>query len=111
MTQDENVLVFTDHFMYVQATVASSQMVQVMSKGQWNSFIAHYRLLTSIVSDQGRNFKNDLLCELAQVKKLRTTPYHLQGNGQCERFNSTLISMVGMLETRDKLHWRDFVPT
>ena len=37
------------------------------------------------------------LCQLATTKKLRTTPYDPQMNGQYERFNSILISMLGTL--------------
>ena len=51
------------------------------------------------------------LCQLAQVYKLRTTPYHPETNTQCECFNSTLIYMIGTLSERDKSHWRDFVLT
>ena len=50
------------------------------------------------------------MCELTQVCKLCTTAYCPQGNGQCQHFNSTLISMIAPLEARDKSHWRDFVP-
>ena len=39
------------------------------------------------------------MCELAQVKKVRTSLYHPETNGQCEHFNATLINMLGALPT------------
>ena len=45
------------------------------------------------------------LCKITQVKKLRTTPYRPKGNGSCERFNQTLISMLGTLPEDLKVHW------
>ena len=61
-----------------------------------------------ILSDQGDNSESNLiqeLCRLAQVKKLRTTPCRPQINGQCKQFNGTLISMIGTLDHKVKLHW------
>ena len=42
------------------------------------------------------------LCELMGTWKVQTSHYHLQTNGQCERFNSTLINMVGTLPKEKK---------
>ena len=42
--------------------------------------------------------------------KVQMTPYHPETNGQCKRFNQTLISMIGTLETKDKHHWKDYLP-
>ena len=28
-----------------------------------------------------------------------------------QRFNQTLINMIGTLETKDKQHWKDYLPT
>ena len=39
------------------------------------------------------------------------TSYHPHGNGQCEQFNSTLITMIRMLQDEDRSHWQDVVPT
>ena len=52
-----------------------------------------------------------MLCDLAQVKKLCTSPYHPETNGQCEHFNATLISMLGTLPTHDKKNWQEWVAT
>ena len=116
MGKDINVLVSTNHLIrYMQVLVTTSQTAQCTAKGLWNIYIAHYGLPLAIISDQGRKFKSDLtweMCELTQVCKLCTTPHHLQGNGQCKCFNSTLISIIGMWKQETSLiggtllqHW------
>ena len=74
----------------------------------------HYGLPEKIFSDQGRNFESNLvkeLCELSGIKKLRTTPFRPQTNGQCERFNATLTSMIGTLSEKAKTQWPQLVTT
>ena len=51
------------------------------------------------------------LCELTQIKKLRTTPYRPEGNDSCERFNRTLISMLGTLPADFKNKWAQHIST
>ena len=55
----------------------------------WDKFIVHYGLPEKILMDQGKNFERQLvadLCELMGMQKIQTSPYHLQTNGQFERF-------------------------
>ena len=96
---EENVLVVTDHFTrYAQAYVTKTQTAQMTAKTLWDKFIVHYGLPKKILTDQGQNFESQLvadICELMGTQKMQTSPYHLQTNGQCERFNSTLINMLG----------------
>ena len=64
--------------------------------------------------DQGWNFKSQLvadLCELMWARKVQTSPYHLQTNCQCERFNSTLINMLGALPKEKKSEWKNYIGT
>ena len=79
----------------------------------WNNFIVHYGFPSKIISDQGHNFESELianLCDVDGVQKLRTSPYHTQTNGQCERFNSTLLNMLGTLTPEQKKDWKMYVP-
>ena len=105
----ENVLVIPDHFTrYALAYPSKTQTAQIL----WDNFICHYGFPEKFISDQGRNFESDLikeLCKIAGVKKLHTTPYHPQGNGQCERFNSTLCNMLGTLSEEEKLDWKSYL--
>ena len=106
----ENVLVITDHFTrYVQAYLSKTQKAQATVKMLWEDFIRHYGFPEKFLSGQGRNFERELiseLCKLAQVEKVRTTPYHPMTNGQCERFNSTLCYMLGTLPEKEKADWK-----
>ena len=110
----ENVLVITDHFTrYAQAFPSKTQTALTTAKLLWNNFILHYGFPEKIISDQGRNFESELighLCQLAGVQKLRTSPYHPQTNRQCERFNGTLLNMLGTLTPEQKKDWKSHVP-
>ena len=61
-----------------------------------NTYI--YGFPQRIHSDQGPNFESKLireLCTLSGMVKFHTTPYHAAGNGMTERFNQTLLGMLG----------------
>ena len=48
-------------------------------------------------SCQGKSSERSLIkemCDLLNISKSRTTLYHAMGNGQCERFNRTLLDYV-----------------
>ena len=109
----ENVLVITDHFTrYALAYPSKTQTAQATARILWDNFICHYGFPEKFISDQGRNFESDLikeLCKIAGVKKLHTTSYHPQGNGQCERFNSTLCNMLETLSEEEKSDWKSYL--
>ena len=107
----ENVLVVTDHFTrYAQAYPTKDQLATTVAKTLWQNFFVHYGFPRRIHSDQGRNFESRLiaeLCKVAGIQKSRTTAYHPQGNGTTERFNRTLIDMVGTLDQSQKANWKE----
>ena len=113
--KDVNILIITDHFTrYAQAHITSSQKAPVVAKTLWDHFFVYYGFPEKILSDQGRNFESLLiseLCELTQIKKLRTTPYRPEDNGSCKRFNRTLISMLGTLPDDFKSKWTQHINT
>ena len=112
---EENVLVVTDHFTrYAQAYVTRTQTAQMTAKTLWDKFIVPYVLPEKILMNQGRKFQSQLvadLCEVMGTQKVCTSPYHPQTNGQCERFNSTLINMLGTLPKEKKSEWKNPIGT
>ena len=110
---EENVLVVTDHFTwYAQAYVTWTQTAQTTTKTLWDKFIVHYGSPKMILSDQGRNFESQLVADLYKLigtQKLQSSPYHPYTNGQCERFNTTLIGMLGTLPPEKKSDWKNHV--
>ena len=106
----ENVLIITDHYTrYAQAYACKNQIVLTTARCLWEQFIRHYGFPHRILTDQGANFEAELfkdLCAIAATEKVRTTSYHPQGNGLCERFNSTLLNMLGTLTPEQKVDWK-----
>ena len=109
----QNILVLTDHFTrYAQAFPTKNQTAKTTAEVLFNQFIVHYGFPQRIHSDQGANFQSGLikeLCHIAGIEKSRTTPYHPMGNGMCERFNRTLLGMLGTLTPDQKTSWKSHV--
>ena len=107
----ENVLVVTDHFSrYAQAYPTKDQKANTVAKVLWKNFFCRFGFCTKLVSDQGRNFESAIvkeLCKCTGITKTHTTPYHPQGNGTTERFNRTLMNMLGTLEPHLKPRWHE----
>ena len=110
-----NILVITDHFTkYAVAVPTKNQTAATTAKVLYEHFLLPYGFPERLHSDQGRNFESQTvseLCKLTGVKKSRTTPYHPQGNGACERMNRTLLDMLGTLDEDKKRNWKAYVPS
>ena len=109
----EDVLVITDHFTrYAQAIPTRNQTARTTARALFEQFFVHYGFPARLHSDKAQNFESNVirhLCKIAGIKKSRTTPYHPMGNGQVERFNQTLIQMLGTLESSLKSDWKSYV--
>ena len=100
--QDVNILIITDHYSrFAHAIKTTNQTSLTTAQAAYDHFFSNYGFSEKIVTDQGTNFESYLfknLCKVVSITKLRTTSYHPQGNGNSERFNSTLINMIRTLE-------------
>ena len=109
----EHLLVITDHFTKFACVVATkNESAKTTAKALLDHFINIYGYPKRLHSDQGRNFQSKViehLCNLTGIEKSRTTPYHPMGNGACERFNQTLLKMLGTLENDKKSKWKDYL--
>ena len=85
-----------------------------MARVLFDHYIVNYGFPASIHSDQGTNFESNLikeLCKILNAEKSRRTPYHQIENGQVERFNQTLLKMLGSLEDFQISDGKAHIPT
>ena len=108
-----NILVITDHFTrFAVAIPTRNQTAKTTADALYNEFIVRYGIPARLHSDQGANFQSSIikeLCQIMGIDKSRTSIYHAAGNGMTERFNRTLISMLGTLEADQKKNWKQYI--
>ena len=64
-------------------------------------------------SDQGSNLNSEVITSLRKqlgIERTRTTAYHPQANGQVERFNRTLESMLSKVISENQKDWDIHLP-
>ena len=105
----DSILVITDIFTkFTKAVATRNQSALTVAKVILNEWIYNFGIPERIHSDQGRNFVSSLikeLCMLLCINQSKTTSYHPAGNGQTERMNRTLLSLLRSLSEEKKSKW------
>ena len=110
----KKVLVVTDVFTkYAFAFPTKNELALNVAKILVDQVFNVFGLPEKLLSDRGRNFESDVikqLCNLLGVKKVFTCPYSPRSDAVCERFNRTLIGMLGTLSEKKRTEWHKYVP-
>ena len=85
------------------------QSTEVVIASVIGHYITVYGTPRRILIDQGRNFESEQFakfCNLFRISKVRTSAYHSQSNGICERFNQNLKhSLATILSKNQQTSW------
>ena len=107
------VVVFADYLTkWIEAFPVPDQTAETIAKLLVEKIVCVHGVLEQLLSDRGANFLSDLVlevCSLLSIEKLNTSGYHPQTDGQVEKFNSTLISMISKSSTRSD-DWDEWLP-
>ena len=103
------ILVVTDSFSkWTEVFAIPDETAYTCANVILNEVICRYGCPLSLHTDQGRNFESNIfkeLCKMLEIRKTRTTPRNPKCNGQTERYNKTLISMIKAYIKGEQNNW------
>ena len=103
------ILVIADYFTkWSEAYPIPNMEAITVAKCLVNEFICRFGVPEQLHSDQGRNFESKVIkniCDLLQIRKTRTSPYHPQSDGLVERFNRTLLNLLSIAVVDAECDW------
>jgi hypothetical protein len=108
------VLVVTDTFTkYTEAYALRNIEAKTVARKIVEEWICRFGAMRIIHSDQGRQFESRLfaeVCKLLGIRKTHTTPWRPKANGQVERFNRTLGTMLCIYAQEETKYWDKHLP-
>lgn len=107
------IVAITDHFSkWSEAKAISNKTATEVAKFVLDC-ICRFGPMDSLISDQGREFVNEVVDYVTDALKIDhriSSPYHPQTNGQRERDNRTLKSMLSKLCNDKRDNWDELLP-
>ena len=107
------VLVVGDYFTkWMEVYPIPNQQASTIATKLVNEFFCRFSLPKQLHSDQGAQFESEIItkiCQLLQIEKSRTTPYHPQSDGLIERFNRTLLQMLSSCVDKHPFEWEEHI--
>ena len=108
------VVVVTDLFSkWVEAFPVKSTDTETLASLLVHEIICRYGLPSYLHSDQGANLTSNLIaavCKHLGIEQTKSSTYYPQGNGQVERFNRTLESMLAKVVSDHQTDWDYHLP-
>ena len=108
------ILVVCDCFTkWTEAYALPNQESETITKTFVDEFVCRYGAPLQIHSDQGRNFEArtfQQMCDFLGIHKTRTTSMRPQSNGNVERFNRCLATMLTMYCEQEQHKWDEYLP-
>lgn len=89
--------------------MSKNKLAKTVVEKLFNDYALKFSFPSRIHHDMDKEFENQMFSQLEKLGGVRgchTTPYHPEGNGQVERFNRTLLSMLWTLTDSEKADWK-----
>ena len=116
-TKNKNKFILTiiDYWTrWCEAIPIPDKKAETVAQAFMSQFVARYGCPLSILSDRGKEFVNETFhscCrELMDNYKVKTTAYHAQTNGLCERLNGTIEKMLRAYVAESQTDWDQKLP-
>ena len=100
-----------DHFTrFLQIYPTRNRLAKTAADKIFNDLVLRFGFSTRVHHDQGPEFESQLMRQrhkLSGIKMSHTTLYHPMGDGQVERLNRTIITMLKNLAREQKSRWHE----
>ena len=108
------ILMVADYFTrFLIAVPVKDKAATTIACSIMNEVLLKYGPPRRILTDNGGEFKNELLeevCSKLKTQKLYTSPYHPQTDGVVERLNQTILNMMSVYVDSDQKNWDTILP-
>ena len=108
------IIVCTDYFTkMVEADSLPDGTADSCARFWVRQIFCRHGAVEIVVSDQGRQFLSNMfetVLKLLGTKHLKTSSYHPQTNGLCERVNGILVNSIAKFVQNDQQKWASTLP-
>lgn len=110
---NSHILVMTDNLSkYVIAVPLSDSLAETINNAIYEELITKFGCPKIIISDRGSNLtavENNNFFNSLGIRRILTTAYHPQSNGQTERYNRVIKAQLTMFVEKAQKNWCTFV--